>query len=187
MSGWRDTLDTVMRERGRSLYGYAYVLAGSREEAEDLLQDALVRTFRTGRALRSVEAAQSYVKRAIATAFIDGGRRAAARPRTVASAPDELRAAGTRMVADDHGARVDEALDLHDALLTLSPRERACIVLRHLEDLPVAEVAHVLDLAPGTVKRYLHDGVAKLREVLPDVDLEDTETVAIHARNGGAR
>ncbi|WP_062304790.1 RNA polymerase sigma factor [Demequina subtropica] len=187
MSGWRETLDVLMRERGRALFGYAYVLTGNREQAEDLLQDALVRTFRTGRALRSVEAAHSYVKRAIATAYIDGGRRAAARPRTVGADADASRGRDLRMVAPDHGARVDQALDLHAALLTLSPRERACIVLRHLDELPLSEVAHTLGLAPGTVKRYLHDGIVKLRAVLPEVDLEDTETVAVHAREGGSR
>ncbi|WP_062465215.1 RNA polymerase sigma factor [Demequina soli] len=186
MSDWRGTLDALVRERGRALYGYAYVLTGSREEAEDLLQDALVRTFRTARALRSVEAAQAYVRRAIATGFIDRGRRAAARPRVVAADADELRARGAAVVGD-HGPRVDEALDLHAALLTLSPRERACVVLRHLEGLPVADVAATLGLATGTVKRYLSDGVVKLRAVLPDVDLEGEETVQVDARPGGAR
>ncbi len=187
MSGWRDTLDVLMRERGRALFGYAYMLAGSREDAEDLFQEALVRTFRTGRPLRSVDAAHAYVKRAIATASIDGGRRAGARPRTVPADADDLRARGHRMTTPDHSALVDDAVDLHAALLTLSPRERACIVLRHLEAQPVAEVAHTLGLAQGTVKRYLSDGIGKLRAAMPGLQLDETESVPVQSPSGGAR
>ncbi|WP_082110071.1 RNA polymerase sigma factor [Demequina phytophila] len=181
MSTWASMLDRLVRERGPALFGYAYVLTGDRERAEDLLQDALVRTFRTGRALGSLDSAHAYVKRSITTAFIDSGRRAAARPQPagvdvherpdVASAPD---ASGT----------VDDALDLQAALLTLSPRERACVVLRYLEDMTVAGVAQALGLAEGTVKRYLSDGVARLREAAPGVDFTPAETVPIHPHGG---
>ena len=80
MSAWRSLLDQLMRERGRALFGYAYALTGDRYDAEDLLQDALVRAFRSGRTASSLDAAHVYVKRAIATAFIDRSRRAAVRP-----------------------------------------------------------------------------------------------------------
>lgn len=69
-----------MGERGRALFGYAYALTGDRYDAEDLLQDALVRAFRSGRTASSLDAAHVYVKRAIATAFIDRSRRLAVRP-----------------------------------------------------------------------------------------------------------
>ncbi|SEJ63207.1 RNA polymerase sigma factor [Demequina mangrovi] len=185
MSGWRDALDVLMRERGRALFGYAYMLAGSREDAEDLLQEALVRTFRTARPVRDVDAAHAYVKRAIATASIDRSRRDHARPRIVDADLDALRVRGARMVSPDHSGLVDAAIDLRAALLTLSPRERACVVLRYLEGMPVAEVARTLGLAQGTVKRYLSDGIVKLRGALPELDLDEPETVPVQAPSGG--
>lgn len=183
MSRWRSTLDQLMRERGRAIYGYAYVLTGDRVEAEDLMQDALVRAFRSGRRASSLDAAHVYVKRAIATAFIDGGRRAAARPR---SALGELHEWSASLPAsEDHAPRIASAIDLQSALLTLPPRERACVSLRYLDDMTIGGVADTLGLAPGTVKRYLHDGIARLREALPDMDLSDPELATVEVRHGG--
>ncbi|WP_062515850.1 RNA polymerase sigma factor [Demequina gelatinilytica] len=182
MSAWARMLDTLVRERGPALYGYAYVLTGSREAAEDLMQDALVRTFRSGRALGSLDSAHAYVKRCISTAFIDSGRRAAARPRSAGIEAPEAAA-----IAPDASRHVDDAVTLQAALLTLTPRERACVVLRYLEDMTVAGVAQTLGLAEGTVKRYLSDGVARLRETVPQIDFTDVETVAVHQHPGGIR
>jgi RNA polymerase sigma factor (sigma-70 family) len=173
MSAWADTLESLLRERGPALFGYAYVLTGSSDAAEDLLQDALVRAFRSGRGSRDVNTAHAYVKRAITSAFIDSGRRSAARPRTVTQAGLE------RATTPDHAPASAAATDLRAALLTLPPRERACVVLRYLEDLPVASVAAELGLAVGTVKRYLADGVSRLRAMELDVDLSEAETIPV--------
>jgi RNA polymerase sigma factor (sigma-70 family) len=174
MTTWPATLDALLRERGPALFGYAYVLTGSPTAAEDLLQDALVRTFRSGRGSRDLNSAHAYVKRAITSAFIDEGRRAAVRPRLVDAGVTSL-----EPVTDDEAGRVADAADLHRALLLLPPRERACVVLRYLEDMPVASVAAELGLAVGSVKRYLSDGVARLRELNPGVDLTQTDTIPV--------
>ena len=154
MSDWSLTLDALVRERGPALFGYAYVLTGSATRAEDLLQDALLRTFRSGRATRDLNSAHAYVKRAITSAFIDQGRREATRPRM-----SDAGEGSPEGVAEDVAGQVGEAADLHRALLTLPPRERACVVLRYLEDMPVASVAAELGIAVGSVKRYLSDGL----------------------------
>lgn len=174
MSDWARTLDALLRERGAALFGYAYVLTGSATAAEDLLQDALVRTFRSGRGSRDINAAHAYVKKAITSAFIDEGRRAAVRPRLADAGHGSV-----EPVADDVAGQVGDAADLHRALLLLPPRERACVVLRYLEDMPIASVAAELGLAVGSVKRYLSDGVARLRELNPGVDLSQADTVPV--------
>jgi RNA polymerase sigma factor (sigma-70 family) len=48
------------------------------------------------------------------------------------------------------------------ALKDLSPRQRACVVLRYYEDLPVAQIASALGLGEGTVKRYLSEAMTRL-------------------------
>lgn len=175
MSAWRGLLDHLVRERGRALFGYAYALSGERDEAEDLLQDALVRAFRSGRTASSLDAAHVYVKRAIATSFIDRASRAAARPQASGVGCDFQ----DWVTSPDHAGNVESALDLQQALLTLAPRERACIVLRFMDDLTVDAVADTLSLAPGTVKRYLSDARAKLRAVLPGLEFDYVETVSV--------
>ncbi|MCB2413950.1 sigma-70 family RNA polymerase sigma factor [Demequina sp. TTPB684] len=187
MSAWRVMLDQLVRERGRALFGYAFALTGDRYDADDLLQDALVRAFRSGRTASSLDAAHSYVKRAIATAFIDRSRRLAARPLVSGTSGDFQEWVRGFPISPDHAGDVESALDLQSALLVLAPRERACIVLRFMDDLTVDAVAEALGLAPGTVKRYLSDARAKLREVLPELDLDDPETASVHMRDGSGR
>lgn len=174
MSSWKSALDALVRERGAALFGYAYVLTGDADAAEDLLQDALVRAFRRTRRHDGLDATHAYVKRAITTAFIDGTRRKAVRPQRADGDPGDIHSPTTsahlKTVHTDHAHDVAQALDLHAAILTLPPRERACVVLHYLEDLPVAGVAAQLGLATGTVKRYLSDAVATLRTRCADVD-----------------
>ncbi len=187
MGAWRGLLDQVVRERGRALFGYAYALTGDRYDAEDLLQDALVRAFRSGRRAPSVDAAHAYVKSAITTSFIDRARRRAVRPRTSGAGADLQEWVWALPDSPDHAADVESALDLQSALLILAPRERACMVLRFMDDLTVDAVADTLGLAPGTVKRYLSDAKEKLRQVLPGLDMDDAETASVETRDGRER
>lgn len=156
MPAWEETLTALVRARGAALVGYAYLLCGDRAEAEDLVQDALVKTFVRGRDHGTPDSAEAYVRRAVLTTFIDGHRR---RRRWGAVrhllGPDA--AAGQETAVTDR-------LDLLAALGTLSPRQRSCIVLRYYEDLTIAQVADALSLSPGTVKRHLFDAVRRLEE-----------------------
>lgn len=178
MSAWSDTLDMLMRERGAALFGYAYVLTGDRNESEDLFQEALVRAFRSGRQVQNIDSAHAYVKRAISTSFIDQHRRAVARPERHRADTGDYALARASARPDPAGD-LATTLDLHAAILTLPARERACVVLHYLDDLPVAGVASELGLAVGTVKRYLSDAVARLREICTDIDFDTPEFIPV--------
>lgn len=187
MNKWSDTLDALMRERAPALFGYAYVMTGNSHEAEDLLQEALVRTFRTNRRVTTVDAAHAYVKRSITTAFIDKHRRTLTRPARAGGDDGEYGLARASAAVPDPTQNVATHMDLHAAILTLPPRERACVVLRYLDDQSVASVAHELGLATGTVKRYLSDAVAKLRDISTDIDFDVPESVPVDSPVNGGR
>lgn len=188
MTKWSDTLDALMRERAAALFGYAYVMTGDPHEAEDLLQEALVRTFRSNRRVTHIDAAHAYVKRAIATAFIDRHRRTLTRPVRAGGDDGDYGLAHARATTPDPAHEAATHMDLHAAILSLPPRERACVVLRYLDDRPVAGVASELGLAVGTVKRYLSDAVAKLREITTDVDFDTPESVPVDSpAQGGTK
>ena len=169
MAAWEDGLTVLVRERGPALVGYAFLLCGDRRLAEDLVQDALVKTFTRASAPTSPEA---YVRRAILTTYIDGFRR---RRRWEAVRhlvhPDDDAAGPEPLVTD--------RVDLHAALETLSPRQRACIVLRFYEDLTVPQIADALVLSTGAVKRYLSDALRRLEAVLGPVADVPAEHLAI--------
>lgn len=169
---WQDeAIAAVAAERGRALVGYAYLFTGSVPAAEDLVQEALVRTFlraRSGTPLRDPVAAEGYVRRTIATMYVDDYRR---RRRWTALVP--RLAATDRDRVGEPADRVDH-LDLRAALTALAPRERACVVLRYYEDLTVADIAERLGLETGTVKRYLSQAVARLgHELAAGFDQDD--------------
>lgn len=171
---WQDeALAAMAAERGRALVGYAYLLTGSIPAAEDLVQEALVRTYlkaRSGTPLRNPVAAEGYVRRAIATLFIDDHRR---RRRWAGLVP-RLAASENARVVPEPSDQV-AGLDLRAALATLPRQERTCVVLRYYEDLTLAEIADRMGLATGTVKRYLSRAVAHLGRELtgPAIDLDD--------------
>jgi RNA polymerase sigma-70 factor (sigma-E family) len=153
--GWEQVVTALVAERGDALLRYAQLLSGSRDDAADLVQDALVRTFGRLRNGFTVESAEAYVRRAILNAFLDGGRRRS-RWRRIAPleyVPEELPPAS---------AATDARLDLHEELRKLAPRERACLVLRYYDDLKVDDIAETLGISSGAVKRYLSDGLAKM-------------------------
>ena len=61
MAGWQAVLDVLVRERGTALVGYGYLLTGDLREAEDLLQDSLVKVFARGRPAHEVASAEALV------------------------------------------------------------------------------------------------------------------------------
>lgn len=162
MAGWEQSLDELVRTRGSALVGYAYLLCGDRREAEDLVQDALVKTFSRGRGGLQVFSVEGYVRRAVLTTYLDGFRR---RQRWAVIrhlvTPEDAVPDGTSGTAD--------RMDVATALRSLSPRERACVVLRFYEDMTVAQIAEALVVSEGAVKRYLSDGVHRLEAVLGDM------------------
>ena len=185
MARWSDMLDALVRERGGALYGYAYVLTGDPHAADDLLQEALVRSFKRGAGPESIDAAHAYVKRAIQTTLIDTHRRAAARPQRDARQAD-------RIVPDPSGSAATR-----DALLaavqSLPPRERTCLVMRYFDGLSAVTIAGELGLSAGTVRGYLSDAVARLHRTHADFGLDPTDAVegggehVVIVTNGGAR
>ena len=87
-------------------------------------------------------------------------------------------------LGDPDQTAVDK-VDVERALERLTPRERACVVLRHYEDLPTAEIAEQLGLSQGAVRRYLTDARTRLGALLGDGSSEDdsrTEPVRLTAR-----
>ncbi|MEY2232871.1 MULTISPECIES: SigE family RNA polymerase sigma factor [Streptomyces] len=156
---WHDVAGELLQVRGSALKRYGYLLCGNRVEADDLVQDALVRVFAQPRRSWDIESAERYVRRVMLNRYLDQHRRRARwrilLPRLVSptSTGDFSVASGDRM-------------DIVSALDSLSPRQRACTVLRFYEDLSVAEVADRLGCSPGTVKRHLSEAIARLGNIL---------------------
>ncbi|WP_062377132.1 RNA polymerase sigma factor [Demequina pelophila] len=178
MRSWEGVLETLVRERRGALVGFAYLLTGDRPAAEDLVHDAIIRTFSRARRLDNIHAAEGYVRRAITTQFLNGRRSAA-----TARSKQHLLVERDMAPADAHAG---ESAEVAKALATLTDRQRACIVLRYFEDLSTDETADRLRISAGAVKRYVHDAVARLREELGAFAAPEPTAVQVGAAKGGA-
>jgi RNA polymerase sigma-70 factor (sigma-E family) len=153
----REDFRSYVVARSGPLLRTAYLLTGSRADAEDLLQTALAKTYLSWDRIRDREAVDGYVRRVMVNTQTSWWRR-----RKVDEHPTD--------VLPEHGGGRDSTadLDLHDALwsaLALLPtRQRAMVVLRYYEDLSEAETAAVMGVTVGTVKSTTSRALAKLRE-----------------------
>ena len=136
----------------------AYLLTGDHGAAEDLVQTALMRTYRHWNRIVAYEAPESYVRRVMVNANISAWRRRKAVVQVMAE-PPEPPAGGSGDHQDTYAVR-DE---LWRAVCAMSPRMRTAFVLRYFEDLTEAEVASVMGCAVGTVKSQIARGLTKLR------------------------
>lgn len=160
MQDWAETLTELADRRGGALVRYATLLCGDGAEAEDLVQEALVRTFASSRGQRAeIDDAEAYVRRAVLNVYLDSYRRT----RRWAAVRHLLTTREEVPTAD-----LDSRTDLTAALQALPPRQRTCVLLRYFADLPLAAVADELGVAVGTVKRHLHDATARLGVLLAD-------------------
>lgn len=146
--------------RSSALFRTAYLMVGDHGLAQDLLQEALTKTYVAWPRLRDVTRAEPYTRRAIVTTAISWKRRRAwygERPR--AELPDQPAAAAVDV----------ELRDLvWGELMALPPRQRAAIVLRYYEDLSEAQTAEAMGCATGTVKSQVSQGIKRLRERFGD-------------------
>ena len=85
---------------------------------------------------------------------------------------DELRLDLRRGAPVEGQTQPPELIGVVDALRRLSPNQRAAVVLRHVMDLDVAEVARRMGIATPTVRVHLHRGRARLRELLGSEEVD---------------
>ena len=158
--------------RSPALLRTAYLLTGSRPDAEDLLQTSLAKTCLAWGRIRDREARDAYVRRVMVNTQTSFWRRRRLDERPTAALPER---------GEARDATAD--LDLHDALwaalAALPRRQRAAVVLRYYEDLSEAETADVLGVSVGTVKSTTSRALARLRT---DAALRDDPRLTAGAR-----
>lgn len=143
-----------VQERQGRLRRAAYLMCGDADQAEDLLQEALIALAEKW---EKVEYPDAFVRKVIYRQRVSWWRKT--RHETVVETlPD-------RGVGDGAERRARDA-EVHDVLRSLPPRQRAALVLRYFEDLTEAQTAEVMGIAVGTVKSLSHQAIARMREGL---------------------
>ena len=158
------TWEEVARSHGRFLYTVAYRLTGNDADAQDLVQDVLLRV-RRGLETYRPGSLEGWLSRITTNVFLDDVRRRRRRP-TVALGDDAERVLPGG--SDAHAALESLRLpdDVQDALRGLPEEFRAAVVLCDVVGLSYDEIAAQLRIPVGTVRSRIHRGRAALRGVL---------------------
>jgi RNA polymerase sigma-70 factor (ECF subfamily) len=160
-------------------YRFSLLVCGHPEDAEDVMQEALLSTYRHVSSIKDPGAFRTWLYQTVRNACLMKRRRRADEPAQMTSleqgaidadgvpmaveVPDTRRSADQQLIDSIAGER------LRRALATLPPRYRVIVVLREMEGLSTREVATVTGLSEANVKQRLHRARMMLRESLEDL------------------
>ncbi|MBI2168655.1 MAG: RNA polymerase sigma factor [Actinobacteria bacterium] len=165
--GFVDAYEELVRRHRRAAVQVAYLVSGSRAEAEDIAQDAFVRAYMALPRFRRGARFRPWLFAIVANLARNARRSAGRRNRLVLefehhpSGPDEP-GPETRVLAGENQRRLMAAVN------ALPDGARLVVALRYFADLSVAEVAAALGLRPGTVKSRLARAHERLRQALAE-------------------
>jgi RNA polymerase sigma-70 factor (ECF subfamily) len=156
------TWEEIAREHGRFLYNVAFRLAGSDADAQDLVQEALLRV-RRGLESYTPGALEAWLARIVTNVFLDEVRRRRRRPSVAFPEEPDLVLPPTAASDEAGGALSDE---VQHALAELPDEFRVAVVLCDVAGLSYDEIAGAQGVPVGTVRSRIHRGRRLLRAAL---------------------
>ena len=157
------SFDELYENSFRRLVGQTYAMCGNLAEAQDCVQEAFIRAWDKRRSLDADRSPEAWVRTVAYRLAVSRWRKA----RLALRAPDRAYAAPTSREPDV------SRVALARALQQLPPDQRRAIVLHHLCDLSVADIAVETNVAVGTVKARLSRGRTALAALLTDTFPEE--------------
>lgn len=158
-----ESFDQYAERRARALLGLAYVLTGSVHDAEDLAQEALLRTQANWDKVAKAKSADRYVRRLLTNLYISQQRRRRIREVTLSAVN-----LGRSDTVPDASSVVETREAVIQAVSQLPPRQRAIIVLKYYEALDTAEIADAMAINEASVRSALARALRTLQAALHD-------------------
>ena len=169
--GDRAALRQIFEAHKREMYGLALGYTGNHHDAEDVVQESFYKFYRTLARFRGEAKVGSWLYRITVNVCLDRARKhqPLLAKRDSEDEPDPMDA-----VADSDPRQDPERMrqsgelrhKIRNAVAGLSPLERSVFVLRHYRELPLLEIARVIERSEGTVKNVLFRALRKLRNQL---------------------
>lgn len=157
--------DEFVTHHGPELLRLAYMLSGSREQAEDLVQNALVKTYRRWDSVAAAERPIAYVRTIVVREHVSWWRKLSNRE-VPGPIPDSTASASP-------DAAIAETDAMWRLLASLPRRQRAVLALRYYEDLSDVEIAQLLGCSAATVRSNASRGLATLRRSASGSEVTD--------------
>jgi len=169
----------LVRRYGEGLFGYLIRMSGSRDQAEDLVQETFKRVYEKAHTFRGTQLKNWLFT--IATHMAIDSLRKRSHPRLVslsqkADCADEaceqletLAAADSSCEPSQEAAMTEQKEQVRQAIESLPDKQRATLVLAYYQELSYREVAEVLGCSIGTVKAQMSRAIRTLAQRLPDI------------------
>jgi RNA polymerase sigma-70 factor, ECF subfamily len=152
----RDSFEAFFVDHHADLFGALYLITRNRHEAEEIMQDAFLKVLERWERVGSLADPVGYLYRTAMNLFRKRWRRASlVLRRTVGLSP-----------SDDEISLIERRVDVVRAVASLSPRQRAAIVLTDLLGFSSEEAGRMLGIRPGTVRMHASRGRAALADIL---------------------
>jgi RNA polymerase sigma-70 factor (ECF subfamily) len=173
-SGDQRAMEVLLMRAQEVAYRFSLLVCGRADDADDAMQEALLKTYRYAARIREPEAFRAWLYRTVRNACLIGRRKRANEPDHVASL-DETDADGRERsveAVDPGRGPEDQAINsslrsrLRRALDAVPRPYRVVVVLREIEGLSTREVADVMGISEANVKTRLHRARMLLREHL---------------------
>ena len=176
-TGDRDAMEALLMRAQEVAYRFSVTVCGHADDAEDVMQEALIKTYRYAGRIREPEAFRPWLYRTVRNACLMRRRLRVDEPRTFASLDDLMPTPdGVRSLEIQDPGKDPEAVvvnrrlrrRLAEALQSLPPPHRIVVFLREMEGLSTREVAKVLGISEANVKTRLHRARLFLQQRLGD-------------------
>jgi RNA polymerase sigma-70 factor (ECF subfamily) len=158
IQGDRDAFEMIIRTHSRALYAIAYGILQNREEAEDVVQDALVKAWKSRWRVRDPEKFPAWLATIARYRGRDVFRKR--RPPTLSDVPEEFSA------SSDESANQELDRQLHSALAGLPELHRTALMLRYFEAMDYRTIENTLGLTNGALRGILGRALALMRKQL---------------------
>ncbi|MBI4873099.1 MAG: sigma-70 family RNA polymerase sigma factor [Acidobacteria bacterium] len=156
--------DQFVADNLRRVFLQIYRIVGNVDDAQDLTQEAFIKALQRQEQLKDPEKAAHWLSRIASNTAIDFLRRHGRM--SLAGLEDAPEAVSGEESPEQRVLRRERRGYLEDGLRLLSPRERAALLLRDVEDLPAEMVARVLNCSQATVRSHIANARIKFRRYL---------------------
>lgn len=177
-NGGASDFERVMRAHLPSLYRLAFRLTGSETDAEDLLQDLLLRLHSRATELTALDRPGPWLARVLYRLYVDGYRRERLRPNPAADYrsgnpgdeddPVTSAEAGPESDPEKLAERAHDTARLQRALDALPEEQRTVVLMHDVEGYRLTELSELTDVPVGTLKSRLHRARRSLRDLLTE-------------------
>ncbi len=172
LDGEPGAFDTLVSRHHRGIYNMVYRMLGNAEDASDVTQETFLRAYTRLETFKPGHSFLAWVRRIASNLAIDHLRRRG----TPELSLDQRLENGGQIADDSPAASPAERLEMAEssqrvlaAVQELPPKQRAVLVLRHVEGLKLQEIAKTLRMPIGTVKTMLFRGRTAVREMVGEL------------------